>query len=257
MKMKAFGFTREKVKNNVVTAIKHAKSHGIDKVNFFAVDSTRSDLGYLREMYMAALDAGADEVSVVDTIGVCAPETVEYLVREVKSWVGPSVPVHWHGHNDFGLATASAIAAVRGGADWVQGTINGMGERAGNADICEVALALQFLYHVPVEMDLSKAREVSQMVQDYGKYTVDSWKPVVGKYIFCRESGGVAAQFHMPGWRRSSTCRPRSSPTPPISWRPTAASRSARRAGSPTSRSSSTSSPCRLLLKSMARSWKR
>src|SRR5262245_3420912 len=198
MKMKAFGFTREKVKNNVVTAIKHAKSHGIEKVNFFAVDSTRSDLGYLREMYMAALDAGADEVSVVDTIGVCAPETVEYLVREVKSWVGPSVPVHWHGDNDFGLATASAVAAVRGGADWIQGTINGMGERAGNADICEVALALQFLYHVPVEMDLSKAREVSQMVQSYGNYTVDSWKPVVGKYIFCRESGGVAAQFHMP-----------------------------------------------------------
>ena len=198
MKMKAFGFTREKVKNNVVTAIKHAKSNGIEKVNFFAVDSTRSDLGYLREMYMAALDAGADEVSVVDTIGVCAPETVEYLMRQVKSWVGPSVPVHWHGHNDFGLATASAIAAVRGGADWIQGTINGMGERAGNADICEVALALQFLYHVPVEMDLSKAREVSQMVQSYGNYTVDSWKPVVGKYIFCRESGGVAAQFHMP-----------------------------------------------------------
>ena len=198
MKMKAFGFTRDKVKNNVVTAIKHAKSNGIEKVNFFAVDSTRSDLEYLREMYMAALDAGADEVSVVDTIGVCAPETVEYLVRQVKSWVGPSVPVHWHGHNDFGLATASAIAAVRGGADWIQGTINGMGERAGNADICEVALALQFLYHVPVEMDLSKAREVSEMVQNHGKYTVDSWKPVVGKYIFCRESGGVAAQFHMP-----------------------------------------------------------
>jgi isopropylmalate/homocitrate/citramalate synthase len=112
--------------------------------------------------------------------------------------VGESVPVHWHGHNDFGLATASAIAAVRGGADWIQGTINGMGERAGNADICEVALALQFLYHMPVELDLSKAREVSDMVQRYGKYTVDTWKPVVGKFIFTRESGGVAAQFHMP-----------------------------------------------------------
>jgi isopropylmalate/homocitrate/citramalate synthase len=198
MKMKAFGFTREKVKNNVVTAIKHAKDKGIERVNFFAVDSTRSDLGYLREIYSAALEAGADEVSVVDTIGACAPETVEYLVREVRSWVGKSVPIHWHGHNDFGLATASAIAAVRGGADWIQGTINGMGERAGNADLCEVALALQFLYHVPVEIDLSKAREVSDLVQRYGGYTVDSWKPVVGKFIFTRESGGVAAQFHMP-----------------------------------------------------------
>ncbi len=198
MKMKAFGFTREKVLNNVVNSIKHAKDKGIERVNFFAVDSTRSDLGYLRDIYSAALEAGADEISVVDTIGACAPETAEYLIREVRSWVGQSVPIHWHGHNDFGLATAAAIAAVRGGADWIQGTINGMGERAGNADICEVALALQFLYHVPVELDLSKAREVSDLVQKYGKYTVDTWKPVVGKFIFTRESGGVAAQFHMP-----------------------------------------------------------
>jgi isopropylmalate/homocitrate/citramalate synthase len=198
MKMKAFGFTREKVRNSVVNAIKYAKDKGIERVNFFAVDSTRSDLKYLREIYSAALEAGADEISVVDTIGVCAPETVEYLMREVRSWVGKSVPIHWHGHNDFGMGTAAAIAAVRGGADWIQGTINGMGERAGNADICEVALALQFLYHVPVELDLSKAREVSELVQKHGKYTVDTWKPVVGKYIFCRESGGVASQFHMP-----------------------------------------------------------
>jgi isopropylmalate/homocitrate/citramalate synthase len=198
MKMKAFGFTREKVMNNVVNSVKYAKDKGIKKVNFFAVDSTRSDLGYLRDIYGAALQAGADEISMVDTIGACAPETAEYLVRQVRSWFGKDVPIHWHGHNDFGLATAAAIAAVRGGADWIQGTINGMGERAGNADINEVALALQFLYHVPVELDLSKAREVSDMVQRYGGYTVDSWKPVVGKFIFTRESGGVAAQFHQP-----------------------------------------------------------
>jgi isopropylmalate/homocitrate/citramalate synthase len=183
---------------NVVNSVKYAKDKGIKKVNFFAVDSTRSDLGYLRDIYGAALQAGADEISMVDTIGACAPETAEYLIRQVRSWVGKDVPIHWHGHNDFGLATASAIAAVRGGADWIQGTINGMGERAGNADINEVALALQFLYHVPVELDLSKAREVSDMVQRYGGYTVDSWKPVVGKFIFTRESGGVAAQFHQP-----------------------------------------------------------
>src|SRR6185503_1201919 len=198
MKMKAFGFTREKVMNNVVNSVKYAKDKGIKKVNFFAVDSTRSDLGYLRDIYGSALQAGADEISVVDTIGACAPETAEYLIRQVRSWFGKDVPIHWHGHNDFGLATASAIAAVRGGADWIQGTINGMGARAGNADLCEVALALQFLYHVPVEMDLSKAREVSDLVQKHGKYTVDSWKPVVGKFIFTRESGGVAAQFHQP-----------------------------------------------------------
>jgi isopropylmalate/homocitrate/citramalate synthase len=198
LKMKAFGFTREKVVERIVSSVKHAKDNGIERVNFFAVDSTRTELGFLRDVYGSALQAGADEVSVVDTIGVCAPETAEYLVRQVRSWVGKSVPIHWHGHNDFGLATAAAIAAVRGGADWIQGTINGMGERAGNADLCEVALALQFLYHVPVDLDLSKARETSELVQKSGNYTVDCWKPVVGKYLFTRESGGVAAQFHQP-----------------------------------------------------------
>lgn len=198
VKMEAYGFTREKVFDRVTGSVKHAKDNGIKKVNFFAVDSTRSELAFLRDVYAAAVEAGADEISVVDTIGACAPEAVEYLIREVKSWVGQDVPVHWHGHNDFGLATASAIAAVRGGADWIQGTINGMGERAGNADICEVALALQCLYGVPVELDLTKAREISKLVQESGGYTVDGWKPVVGEYLYTRESGAVASQFHIP-----------------------------------------------------------
>ncbi len=197
-KMKAFGFTREKVMGKVTDAVKYAKDSGIKKINFFAVDSTRSDLGYLKDVYAAAIEHGAEEVSIVDTIGVCAPETVGNLIREVKSWVGPDIDVHWHGHNDFGLATASAIAAVRGGASWVQGTINGMGERAGNADICEVALALQGLYHVPVEMDLTRAREISKLVQQAGQYTVEGWKPVVGEFLYTRESGGVVSQFHVP-----------------------------------------------------------
>ena len=197
LKMQAYGFTRQKVLERVAWAVRHAKGNGIDKVNFFAVDSTRSDLVFLRDVYAAAIEAGADEVSVVDTIGACAPEAVEWLIREVKSWIG-TVTVHWHGHNDFGLATASAIAAVRGGADWIQGTINGMGERAGNADLCEVALALRCLYNVPVEIDLGMARAVSKLVQAAGGYTVDGWKPVVGEYLYTRESGAVAAQFHMP-----------------------------------------------------------
>ena len=197
LKMKAYGFDREKVKQRVSSAVKHAKDNGMKTVNFFAVDSTRSDLVFLKNIYAVAIEAGADEISVVDTIGACSPEAVEYLIREVKSWVGDT-PVHWHGHNDFGMATASAVAAVRAGADWVQGTINGMGERAGNADICEVALALQCLYNVPVQLDLSKAREISKLVQSAGNYTVDGWKPVVGEYLYTRESGAVATQFHIP-----------------------------------------------------------
>src|SRR5712675_1856344 len=91
-----------------------------------------------------------------------------------------------------------AVAAVRGGASWIQGTINGMGERAGNADIAEIALALRCLYDVPVILNLEKVREVSEVVQRAGGYTLEAWKPLVGQNLFMRESGAVASQFHLP-----------------------------------------------------------
>jgi isopropylmalate/homocitrate/citramalate synthase len=96
------------------------------------------------------------------------------------------------------MATACAVAAVRGGAKWIQGTINGMGERAGNADISEVALALRCLYDVPVTLDLGKVRHASKVVREAGGYTLDAWRPLVGDTLFMRESGAVASQFHIP-----------------------------------------------------------
>jgi len=197
VKMKAYGFDREIVLQRLTEAIKHAVDKDM-RVLFFPVDSTRSDLGYLQEVYGRAIETGASEVAVVDTIGACAPEAVEKLIQIVRRWIGPDIPLHFHGHNDFGLGTALAIAAVRGGADWIQGTVNGIGERAGNSDICEVALALSCLYDVPVELDLSQARKVSALVQEAGDYRVDAWRPVVGENLFTRESGAVANQFHIP-----------------------------------------------------------
>jgi isopropylmalate/homocitrate/citramalate synthase len=197
LKIKAYGFDRPKVVAKVSDAVRHAVAHGM-KVLFFAVDSTRSDLDFLRGVYDTALEAGAAEIAVVDTIGACAPEAAEWLVREVRGWIGPDIPLHFHGHNDFGLGTALAIAAVRGGADWIQGTINGIGERAGNSDLLEVALALKCLYDVPVEINLEQARRVSGLVQAAGGYKVDGWRPVVGDNLFTRESGAVANQFHIP-----------------------------------------------------------
>ena len=93
------------------------------------------------------------------------PEAAAYLVGQTVDWLGGEIPVHWHGHDDFGLGTAAAIAAVQAGATWVQGTINGMGERAGNADLLEVALALEALYGIPTRLDLTQARALSQLVQ--------------------------------------------------------------------------------------------
>jgi homocitrate synthase NifV len=197
IKLKAYGITREEVLRRMRDSLFAARDADIT-VAFFAVDGTRTELEFLKRIYLSALAAGAKEIVVVDTIGACGPEAAEFLVREVCSWVGKDVPVHFHGHNDFGMATACAVAAVRGGATWIQGTINGMGERAGNADIAEIALALRCLYNVPVELKLEKVREVSEVVQRAGGYTLEAWKPLVGRNLFMRESGAVASQFHIP-----------------------------------------------------------
>ncbi|PYX42375.1 MAG: homoaconitate hydratase [Acidobacteria bacterium] len=197
IKLKAYGISREEVLRRISEAVSAARQNAIT-VAFFAVDGTRTELEFLRQVYTTALEAGAAEIVVVDTIGACGPEAVEYLVCQTREWVGKQVPVHFHGHNDFGMATACAVAAVRGGASWIQGTINGMGERAGNADICEIALALRCLYEVPVVLDLTKVRGVSDVVRKAGGYTLEAWKPLVGENLFMRESGAVASQFHIP-----------------------------------------------------------
>lgn len=197
IKLAAYGISRDEVLRRIVDAVSFAKQNGVT-VAYFAVDGTRTDLEFLKKIYLSALDSGATEIVVVDTIGACGPEAAEFLVGEVRNWVGPNIALHWHGHNDFGMATACAVAAVRAGAAWIQGTINGMGERAGNADIGEIALALQCLYDVPVALNLAKVREVSELVQKRAGYTLEAWKPLVGDNLFMRESGAVASQFHIP-----------------------------------------------------------
>src|SRR5205814_6466394 len=104
----------------------------------------------------------------------------------------------FHGHNDFGVATASAVAAVRAGASWIQGTINGMGERAGNANLAEVALTLRALYGVETNLRLDRVRAVSERVRELSGYALEPWKPVTGETLYRRESGAVASQFHDP-----------------------------------------------------------
>jgi isopropylmalate/homocitrate/citramalate synthase len=197
IKLKAYGMSRDQVLAKVTEAIAFARKNNIT-VAYFSVDGTRTELEFLKKIYLEALNAGASEIVVVDTIGACSPEAAGFLVREVCGWVGPNIPVHWHGHNDFGMATACAVAAVRAGATWVQGTINGMGERAGNADIGEIALALRCLYDVPVAMNLAKVREASDVVAKAAGYKLEAWKPLVGENLFMRESGAVASQFHIP-----------------------------------------------------------
>jgi isopropylmalate/homocitrate/citramalate synthase len=196
-KLEALGVSRETMLERIRKAVSFAAGAGI-RVAFFGVDSSRADLEFYRRAYETAVEAGAQEVVVVDTVGIATPEAAAFLVGQTVDWLGGEIPVHWHGHDDFGLGTAAAIAAVQAGATWVQGTINGMGERAGNADLIEVALALEALYGIPTRLDLSHARTLSRLVQERAGTPLPSWKAVTGDALFRRESGAVAAQFHDP-----------------------------------------------------------
>src|SRR5512133_1078208 len=141
LKLDALGVDREAMLERIVYAISFAAEQGV-RVAFFGVDGTRADPAYFETVYKTAVEAGAHEAVVVDTLGIATPEAVADLVGHTHDWLGVDHPVHFHGHNDFGLATAAAVAAVRAGARWIQGTGNGMGERAGNANLGEVALTL-------------------------------------------------------------------------------------------------------------------
>jgi isopropylmalate/homocitrate/citramalate synthase len=196
-KLAALGVTREAMLERIRSAVTLAVNQGI-RVAFFGVDSSRADLEFAKQAYAAAVESGAEEVVVVDTLGIATPEAAAYLVAEVAERLDYEIPVHWHGHDDFGLATAAAVAAVQAGATWVQGTVNGMGERAGNADLVEVALALEALYGIPTRLRLEQARELSQLVQRLSGTPLAPWKPITGDNLFTRESGAVAAQFHDP-----------------------------------------------------------
>jgi isopropylmalate/homocitrate/citramalate synthase len=197
LKLDAIGVSRGKMLDRITGAMRFAAEHDIHAA-FFGVDSTRAQPDFYEQVYKAAVAAGAKEVAVVDTLGIAAPEAVADLVGRTVEWVGSDVPVHFHGHNDFGLATAAAVAAVRAGARWVHGTINGMGERAGNANLGEVALALRALYGVESNLRLDRLREVSDRVRELSGYALEPWKPVTGETLFRRESGAVASQFHDP-----------------------------------------------------------
>jgi isopropylmalate/homocitrate/citramalate synthase len=197
LKLHAIGVDRETMLNRITEAMRFAAEHDI-LAAFFGVDSTRAEPDFYERVYTSAVEAGAGEVVVVDTLGIASPEAVAELVGKTVDWVGPDVPVHFHGHNDFGLATAAAVAAVRAGARWIQGTINGMGERAGNANLGEVALTLHALYGVESNLKLDRIRDVSARVQSLSGYALEPWKPVTGETLFTRESGAVASQFHDP-----------------------------------------------------------
>ncbi len=177
---------KEEIIGKAVDAIEYIKEHGV-KVEFSAEDATRTELDYLIEVYKNAVDAGADRINVPDTVGVMIPRAMEYLIRELKKEI--NVPISVHCHNDFGLAVANSLGAVEGGAEQIHCTINGLGERAGNASLEEAVMSLKMIYGIETSIKTEKLTEISNLVSKLTGIKTQPNKAVVGENSFAHESG--------------------------------------------------------------------
>lgn len=178
----------EEVLEKAVEAVEYVKSHGV-KVEFSAEDATRSDLEFLKKVYRSVVEAGADVINIPDTVGATIPTAYAYIVEEIKKAVGPGVVISVHTHNDFGLATANALAAVEKGAQQVHVTVNGIGERAGNASLEEVVMSLFALYGVKTNIKTTQIYETAKLVERLTGVRLQPNKPIVGANAFKHESG--------------------------------------------------------------------
>jgi 2-isopropylmalate synthase len=180
--------TREKVVEDAVRAVERARSYGAT-VLFSAEDATRSDREYLKSFYRAVVDAGVRYINIPDTVGVMTPWGMEEVVRQVREALPSGIDIDVHCHNDFGMATANSIAGVRGGANGVQVTVNGFGERGGNAALEEVVSALEFLMGMQTGVELRMLKRVSDIVSDKFGIRMPPNKAIVGLNSFAHEAG--------------------------------------------------------------------
>lgn len=186
-----FGTTPDEMLRRIKSIIGYAASTGM-QIQFSAEDATRTDRDFLRTVYLTALDAGASIINITDTVGYCLPHEYKKLVEDVRGWVGNDVLLSVHCHNDLGLATANSLAGIRGGADIVECTLNAMGERAGNASLEEVAIAMRVRADLMDYKDTIKSKHIypiCKAVATYSGLSVGHNKPIVGDNCFTHQSG--------------------------------------------------------------------
>lgn len=185
----------EEMTECALETIEYAKDHGLG-VRFAAEDATRTSIDTLKKAFFMAEDYKVDYVSIADTIGILNPSSTSYLVSEIKKVV--RTPICIHCHDDLGMATANTLAAAEAGAKQLHTTVNGIGERAGNAALEEVLVALRLQYGIE-RYDVSKLINLSNMVVKYSKVLPAVNKAVVGRNAFRHESGiHVAAILEQP-----------------------------------------------------------
>jgi len=178
--------TREEALRIIAEMISFAKSHGV-KVRFTAEDGSRTELDFLIKVSKVARDAGADRISIADTVGVLYPSKTKTLFETLVNQVS-GVEFDIHAHNDLGLAVANALAAIEGGATIVHTTVNGLGERVGIVPLQVIAAAIK--YHFGIEVvKLDKLQWVSSLVEKYSGISMPPNFPITGDYAFVHKAG--------------------------------------------------------------------
>ena len=187
-----FNSTREAILERAIDAVKYAKRF-VEDVEFYAEDAGRADIEYLAKMIESVIAAGATVVNIPDTNGYCLPnqygDKIRFLKENVKNIDQAIISVHCH--NDLGLATANSIAGLQNGARQVEGTINGIGERAGNTSIEEVVMILKTHQNIDLFTNINTRNfyEISHMVSTQMRMPVQPNKAIVGSNAFAHSSG--------------------------------------------------------------------
>jgi 2-isopropylmalate synthase len=187
--------TREKVLKETEEIIQYIKAHGFI-CEFSPMDATRTDLDFLKKVCLVAQENKVDRINIPDTVGVASPSSMRKLISELKKVV--KVPISVHCHDDFGMAVANSLAGVEGGATQVHVTVNGLGERAGNAALEEVVMALHIVYKKKTGINTKLLYETSRLVSRLTGIPLQPNKAIVGENAFAHESGihakGVVAR---------------------------------------------------------------
>ncbi len=187
--------------DRILKATEYAANKGME-IQFSATDTTRTPLDTILSLYKKAESAGASILNVADTAGAMGPTAMRYFVGKLVEQM--SVPVGVHTHNDLGLAMANAIAGIEAGASFVDVTVNGLGERAGNASLDEMAAVLTYVYGYDLGLNLEMLMPLSQKIASLSNIPIHSTKPLVGESAYTHTLGA-----HQWGVRQSwSTYEP-------------------------------------------------
>jgi len=178
--------TEKEIYEMAVDSVQYIIDHGLPCL-FSPMDATRSELGFLIKVCKGVEEAGAKVIDIPDTVGVMYPSAMKDFISKIRKEIKIDLDVHCH--NDFGMAVSNTLAAVEAGVNQVQVTINGLGERAGNADLEQVVMALKVLYGIETNIKTEKIYSTSKLVERLTGIRVMPNFPIVGDNAFAHESG--------------------------------------------------------------------